>query len=98
MVSEGDKNAKKSILYYRIINKKNDIAMAEIKLITGRHHQIRVQMSEHGMPLIGDTKYNNNCNFGQVMLFSYKLEFVHPVTKKDMKFEYKPTYGKFDLF
>jgi 23S rRNA pseudouridine1911/1915/1917 synthase len=80
------------------MGKVNDIAVLEVNLITGRHHQIRVQMSHHGMPLIGDTKYNEECSKGQVMLFSYKLEFKHPRTKKTMEFEYKPTHGEFALF
>ena len=98
VVKEGTGNSKKAILYYRILNQINNIVMAEIKLITGRHHQIRVQMAEHDMPLIGDTKYNMKCDSGQVMLYSYKLEFNHPVTKKNMRFEYKPTHGEFNLF
>ena len=80
------------------MNKINNICIAEIKLITGRHHQIRVQMSGHNMPLLGDTKYNKECDTGQVMLFSYKLEFSHPVTKKNLQFEYKPTHGEFVKF
>jgi 23S rRNA pseudouridine1911/1915/1917 synthase len=95
VVKEGTKDSKKAILYYRCMGKVNDVAVLEVNLITGRHHQIRVQMSHHGMPLIGDTKYNEECSKGQVMLFSYKLGFRHPVTKKDMFFEYKPTYGEF---
>ena len=98
VVKEGTKDSKKATLYYRCIDKKEDMAMLEINLITGRHHQIRVQMSHHGMALVGDTKYNEKCSIGQVMLFSYKLAFIHPTTKKNMTFEYKPTHGEFKLF
>lgn len=83
-----------------------DIALAQIKLITGRHHQIRVQMSNAGMGLLGDCKYADDkttqlaklLNQRQVALCAYKLEFNHPVTGKKMSFLKNPEAGIFQIF
>ena len=63
----------------------------KIKLDTGRHHQIRVQLSGMGCPIIGDTKYNPDtpkltARRTPLCLCAYQLEFSHPVTKKAMTF------------
>ena len=72
-----------------------------IHLDTGRHHQIRVQMSHGGMPLLGDRKYNGKAD-GQngisLGLCAWHLEFVHPVTKRKMQFETKPQGNAFEGF
>lgn len=83
-----DKNGKNSILNYKKIMEKNNLNLVEIKLETGRPHQIRVQMSHNGNPLYGDQKYNKNSKVGeQLALFAKKLEFYHPITKELMSFE-----------
>lgn len=83
-----DKNGKNSILNYKKIMEKNNLNLVEIKLETGRPHQIRVQMSHNGNPLYGDQKYNKNSKIGeQLALFAKKLEFYHPVKKELMSFE-----------
>ena len=68
--------------------------LAEVTLQTGRHHQIRVQMSHHGMPLWADGKYKKElleAEQGQpIGLCAYRLEFEHPKTKKKMKFQIEP--------
>lgn len=68
-----------------------------IKLHTGRHHQIRVQMANIGCPIWGDTKYgadkestNVDKSWKQIALCAYRLEFVHPKTKKKMEFKIEP--------
>lgn len=62
-----------------------------VKLETGRHHQIRVQLSHAGMPLVGDKKYNPEDSSGMPLgLCSVELCFVHPATKKKMKFQVEP--------
>ena len=83
-----------------------DIALAQIKLITGRHHQIRVQMSNAGMSLLGDYKYADDkttqlaklIDQRQVSLCAYKLEFNHPVSGKKMTFHKNPEAGIFQIF
>ena len=69
-------------------------SLVHIKLHTGRHHQIRVQMANIGCPIWGDSKYgvdkgstNVDKSWKQIALCAYRLEFTHPKTKKKMKFE-----------
>ena len=66
-------------------------ALLEIHLDTGRHHQIRVQLSHMGCPLVGDTKYNSKSKemktWQQIHLCADKLNFKHPVSGKPMHFE-----------
>ena len=61
---------------------------AEITLDTGRHHQIRVQMKNAGVPLAGDRKYGGSCtSYTNLQLIACRLTFIHPATKKKMLFE-----------
>ena len=63
------------------------LTAVEIILETGRHHQIRVQMSHIGCPIFGDAKYGTvTQNWEQIALCAYKLEFKHPTTKKELRF------------
>ena len=104
IVPEGTKGAKRAELRYRIIAETPGYALAEIDLLTGRHHQIRVQMAGAGMPLAGDRKYNLS-DAGQtekyVTLAAHRLSFEHPVLKKEICFEGKPEgaiFKKFESF
>lgn len=72
-------------------------SLVHIKLHTGRHHQIRVQMANIGCPIWGDTKYgvdkqstNVDKSWKQIALCAYRLEFIHPKTRKKMEFEIEP--------
>lgn len=85
VVKEGTANSKKAVLHY----KKRDAHTLEIELVTGRHHQIRVQLAHAGMPLKGDTKYNDKAAYGKLGLCAYHLVFKHPKTGKEMEFYYK---------
>lgn len=91
VVSNGTEGAKLAKLYYQVLKTREDRALVEIELFTGRHHQIRVQMAHAGWPLVGDRKYNFKENMRRgaenVSLFSYRLAFKHPVTK--MQTEYR---------
>ena len=85
-----EKDGKKSILKYEVLSKKDNLSLVKINLLTGRHHQIRVQFSSHGYPLYGDHKYNNNFindNKTNIALVAKKLEFYHPTTKELLTFE-----------
>ena len=66
-------------------------SLVDIELLTGRHHQIRVQLANLGCPIIGDTKYNPHASesgeWQQIQLCAYRLEFEHPRTHKLMKFQ-----------
>jgi len=67
------------------------VTLVEFKLETGRSHQIRIQSSYEGFPLLGDIKYgqkeNRTLSFPRVALHSHKLEFPHPMTGEVLKFE-----------
>lgn len=83
-----DSKGKLSELEYKVLENKNDKTLLEITLITGRHHQIRVQFASRGFPLVGETRYFNSPET-ELSLFAYYLEFIHPVTKELMKFTYR---------
>ncbi len=89
-----DKDAKKAVLGYEVLSKSEDKCLVKVKLETGRHHQIRVQMAHMGCPIWGDTKYGVQDDaenvWKQIALCAYRLEFVHPKTKKKMNFEIEP--------
>lgn len=91
VVTGKENGAKRAELSYEVLEKNGTKALIRIKLATGRHHQIRVQMAHAGWPLVGDRKYNFKENMKQgatmLSLCSYKLGFHHPVTKKKMEFE-----------
>ena len=79
-----NKKAKKAVLYYESILNLKNYSLLKIKLKTGRHHQIRTQLSKIGMSIKGDLKYGfsrPNSN-GSIHLHSRKTTFIHPVTKK----------------
>jgi len=85
-----DNKGKKSILEFKLLNKKDNLNLVKINLLTGRHHQIRVQFSHHGYPLYGDHKYNKkfiNDKQTNIALIAKKLEFYHPITKEILQFE-----------
>jgi 23S rRNA pseudouridine1911/1915/1917 synthase len=91
------KDGKYSNLKYELIREKNNLSLVAIELITGRHHQIRVQFASRGYPLYGDQRYGKE-DKKQLALFCYKLEFIHPVKKEKMSFIEYPNYGIFKEF
>ena len=91
------KKGKFASLTFEKIKQIKNYSLVKINLQTGRHHQIRVQFSERGFPLYGDQKYGKQ-DKKQLLLYAYKLEFTHPVTKEKMTFTKIPTYSKFNLF
>ena len=82
--------AKKAKLEYKVLESKENKTLVDIKLHTGRQHQIRVQMANAGCPLVGDSKYGEAGDKEQLALCSYKLEFEHPSKKSPMRFEIQP--------
>ncbi len=83
--------AKLASLEYRIVEEKGGYCLADIKLHTGRTHQIRVQMAGISHPVYGDMRYGGeNAKKGNLALWSYSLAFTHPVTKERMKFMLEP--------
>ena len=77
------KNSKKAVLKYKVIGHTDHYSLLEVNLMTGRHHQIRCQLSKIGCPIKGDLKYGSarsNAD-GSICLLSRHVEFVHPVSK-----------------
>ena len=76
--------SKKAILFYKVIFELQKFSLLSIRLETGRHHQIRTQLSHIGFPIKGDLKYGypRSNNDGSIHLHSRKVRFVHPVTQK----------------
>jgi len=77
-------NSKKAVLHYQIIRKLKNYFALEIALETGRHHQIRSQLSAIGIPIKGDIKYgfDRSNPDGSIHLHARELKFTHPVTKE----------------
>lgn len=87
--SPSNPEAKKSILKYRVIGKGDRYSLIEIKLLTGRKHQIRAQLSAIGHPIKGDLKYGARRSNpdGGISLQAHKIEFTHPVSKLPISLE-----------
>ena len=76
--------SKKAILKYRLIGQSERYFLLEINLLTGRHHQIRCQLSAMGCPIKGDLKYGSKRSNadGSISLLSHRIDFIHPVSKE----------------
>lgn len=85
-------DTKKAILHYKIIKALNRYYLLEVNLETGRHHQIRSQLSSIGSPIKGDLKYgfSRSNPDASIHLHSRKLEFVHPVSKENIQITAPP--------
>ena len=107
VVDMGITGAKRAELEYRVLKHLQqepygELTLAEISLLTGRHHQIRVQMAAHGFPLWGDRKYNpafseTGRGADNIALSAYRLNFVHPVSGRSMEFCRQPDQGIFHI-
>lgn len=106
IVKKGTKGAKKAQLEYEVLDvfetDQGVLSYVLIDLITGRHHQIRVQMAGRGAGIYGDTKYNplfakTKKKYQQIALFATRLEFEHPVTGEHMIFKCEPEGDAFEV-
>ena len=93
VVKRERRGVKRASLEYREVSRDERGVLYRVKLHTGRTHQIRVQLSSRGAPIIGDRKYgaSETC---EMMLASHIIEFPHPKTGKRMRFEYVPEFAK----
>lgn len=88
-VEKGGKEAK---LRYRVVQEKEDTSILSIKLLTGRYHQIRAQLSKAGHPILGDQRYQSRKRYkkNQIALVHTKMVLKHPTLKKKMVFKWRP--------
>ncbi len=92
VVNSNKKNAKLAKLDYEVLkyNEVKDLSLLKVNLHTGRHHQIRVQLSNFGHSIFGDQKYGTRGKGKQIALWAYSLTIIHPTTKEEMTFEDLP--------
>ncbi|MCK4922796.1 MAG: RluA family pseudouridine synthase [Bacteroidales bacterium] len=98
ITAENAKGAKLAKLEYKLIATSDNYNLLEIKLLTGKHHQIRVQLSNIGCPIKGDLKYGfprSNKN-GGISLHARSISFTHPIKKEALKIE--APYPEGDIF
>ena len=92
VVKEGTKNSKLAKLDYEVIKYDPDLNLSVVKinLHTGRHHQIRVQLSSRDHSIYGDQKYSRRGHGKQIALWAYELKLYHPITNELMEFKDVP--------
>lgn len=99
VVDKGTNGAKEAILEYEVLESKDTdeygtLSLLKVILKTGRHHQIRVQLSHAGFPIWGDNKYNKTFvkkkEWTQISLWSYKIGFNHPRSKEYISYTSLP--------
>lgn len=90
VVSEPAKDVQEAVLEYRVLNRIEDMTRVQIRLHTGRTHQIRAQFSGRGLPLVGDRKYGAAQDDCEIALWSYRLAFRHPYSGQTMEFILEP--------
>ena len=92
VVNSTKKNAKLAKLDYEVVvyDEVKNLSLVKINLHTGRHHQIRVQLSNSKHSIFGDQKYGTRGKGKQIALWAYELKIVHPTTKEEMLFKDLP--------
>ena len=99
VATEPGKDIQKASLSYRVLSSVEGLSKVEIRLHTGRTHQIRVQFASRGMPLVGERKYSTLDDPCEIALYSRQLGFNHPGTGEWLEFRHDPPEGfPWDLF
>lgn len=81
-----DEKGKQAITHYKVLKEFENYSLVQCTLETGRTHQIRLHMSSIGHPLLGDTLYGTSSPLiSRQALHSYKIKFIHPITKKELE-------------
>ena len=88
VVKKEKKNSKYAKLDFEVLkyNEVKNLSLVKVNLHTGRHHQIRVQLSNYGHSIFGDQKYGTRGKNKQIALWAYELTIKHPISKKEMIF------------
>ena len=90
VAQEPAKGVQEAILDYQVLNTAPEMSRVQIRLHTGRTHQIRVQFASRGMPLMGERKYSELNDPCEIALWSYRIGFTHPKTGERMEFTHNP--------
>lgn len=90
VVDTPQKDAQEAVLDYQVLATAQGLSLVRIQLHTGRTHQIRVQFSTRGLPLVGDKKYGDPSEDCGIALWSYELQFDHPETGQRLTFTKEP--------
>ena len=90
VTNEEGKGVQPASLTYKLLRSNNDLSRVRINLETGRTHQIRVQFSSRGLPLVGERKYSEMNDECEIALWSYRLAFIHPTTGERLEFTMEP--------
>lgn len=90
VVNQEAKGVQPASLSYQVEQRSNGLSRIRIQLETGRTHQIRVQFSSRGFPLVGERKYSKRNDDCDIALWSYRLAFNHPATGEKMEFTQEP--------
>ncbi len=99
VVPEGTPGAKDAALVLTPLDRRDGLSLCRVRLLTGRSHQIRVQLASRGTPLWGDARYNPQARPGQdIALFCQSLTFPHPVGGEPVTFSARPQGGVWELF
>lgn len=86
---EAGADTKEALLDYEVLETRDGFSAVRIRLHTGRTHQIRAQFSSRGLPLVNDRKYGSGGE-GNIALWSYRLNFVHPKLGERMDIRHMP--------
>ena len=89
------KGAKYASLSYKVLDSKDNKSLVEVKLDTGRSHQIRAQFAHSGHPLAGDRKYGYEDGYKDIALVCCRMVIDHPVKGERMEFEVEMEKGRF---
>lgn len=90
VASEPAKGVQEAVLDYWVLAQNEAFSTVQIRLHTGRTHQIRVQFASRGMPLVGERKYSERNDPCEIALWSYRLGFTHPRTGEKLEFTHRP--------
>lgn len=81
------KEGKESVLHYQVLQETDTYSLVEVELITGRYHQIRIQLAEMGCPILGDFKYGSRTKQERLALLHREFICEHPTLKEKMFFQ-----------
>lgn len=98
IVKKERKGVKKASLEYKVESVKDNLSLVRVKLLTGRTHQIRVQLGSRKHPIVGDRRYGSKVDCDNIMLCSVLISFINPYTDEKIEITYNPDNDYFSNF